>query len=323
MHRTGTIGILLVCAICAWTSRVTYAGETPALRKTAAKSGGIHHFPNDPNVWVDRDKRQVFVKARLSPDLTTVYSVLEFLLVSGVYNQEEKTWIYEKGYESAFVTNADPRNIHLAMLLAGLRPGPLTDEIPQGLSKGTMGGEFGNQLPTKKKKPEKQRKTHKAPMLDITVQWQEGEKPCSERVEHFLFDRGTRKKAAPTPWAFTGSFIYTSEDGKKILASSSSRIVIGVFYDETAIINLPFFTMNPQSSDGGLEINAFYLPAYFTREKEIVEGYTHRKIKIPVHHPVTLVISPSKLKAPDPNRRLQERLEKKTRKKPEKRKTAP
>jgi len=317
MHRTLTITVIFACAVWAWTVDLARAGENPTPDKpaTAAKPKGIHHFPNDPNVWVNRETKQVFIKAQFSPDLTTVYSPLEFLLISGVYNQKEKTWFYEKGYESAFITKATPQNIHLALLLAGLQPGPLAQAVPKGLSKGTMGGEFGGNLPKKKEVKNKQ---HNAPMLDIAVQWQEGQKQHSERIEHFLFDRETKNKAASTPWAFTGSFIFTTDAGKKMLASSSSRIVAGVFFDETAIINLPFFTLNPQSSAGGLEINAFYLPPSFTKEKEIVEGHTHRKIKIPVHPKVTLVISPSKFKAPDPNKMF-----KKQPKKAEKEKPAP
>jgi len=57
-------------------------------------------FHNDPYVTADREKKEVRIKAALSPDLRAVRAILEFLLISGVYRQETKEWEYDRGYES-------------------------------------------------------------------------------------------------------------------------------------------------------------------------------------------------------------------------------
>ncbi len=297
------VGVLAgVAALAALGGREGRSGETVDKPggQTASTKDGIHRFPNDPYVWVDRKEKTVYMDAQFSPDMTTVYSLLEFLLISGVCN-DNKEWTYDRAYESVFVTKADPYSIHMALLLAGFRPGPLPKAVPEGLSKGTIGGRYSGKTSTGAEAKE----AHYAPMLDILVEWKEEGKTKRVRVERFLSDRAKDGPPDATPWAYTGSFTETNDKGEKVLASSLTRVVVGAFYDESALINLPFFTLNPHRSGGGLEVNANHLPGYFTREKEIVEGYTKRKIKIPVSHPVTLILKKSEMKAPDPHQRIQ------------------
>lgn len=250
-------------------------------------------FHNDPYVTADREKKEVRIKAALSPDLRAVRAILEFLLISGVYRQETKEWEYDRGYESVFVTNAQPATIQAALLLVGFRPGALPQPAPEGLIKdNTERIGDATKVAAEGERP-------KAPMMDIMVEWNENGTLRCERVEIFLFDRRAGKIVANTPWAYTGSYFLTNDKNEKVMAADLTRVIAAVFYDESALINLPYYTENPYGGPGmGLEVFADALPPYFHQEKEIIEGVKRVKIKIPQQREVSLVLRASELPPP-------------------------
>lgn len=254
---------------------------------------GLTKLANDPYVAVDKEKKTVYLRAQFSPAARGVYTLLEFFLISGVKSEDnsgedDPRYGYEKAYESAFITRAQPFNIHLALMMAGYRPGQFGKNAPAGLSKGTLGGEYGmNDLLNKKKAGEE---TQNPSLFDISVEWKEGETYKTLRAEKIMTDRARHGAPQDTPWVFTGSFMFSGDDGNKVYAADRTRAVIGSFFNESALINLPYYTLNPQSGDGGMELDANNLPASWTKEKEIIHGYTAKKVRVP-KHPVFVVLA--------------------------------
>lgn len=292
--------LLLSLLVAMLAGSVMPAGEEPV------KENKLFTFPNDPYLSVDRENHEVRVKADVSPSMRTIYSLLEFLLVSGRYDKDEKTWIYDRGYESLFVTKADPTHFQMGLMLAGLKPGPMPEKPPERMSK-------DNSERIKGARVEDKKAAASAQMIDVLVEWEKDGKVKTERAEAFLYDRERKKASVTTPFAFTGSYLVSNEDGKKVLASDMTRIMISTFYDESSVLNLPFYTQNPyQGDDIGLELNANFLPTDFQKSKVIIEGHTKRPIKVPVIRPVTLIFRASTLlppvkKKPEPEKKPEEK----------------
>lgn len=286
MHKL-LIGFLVVAWGMApglgWCAETSPAGETAEAAAPAATKKIVQF----PFVNVDREKREVRVEAELSPGLRGMFAPLEFMLICG--NQDPKTgkWFYDRDYESVFVTKADPNILHAALMLIGLQPGGLESDAPEGYVKDNAERIAGEREAA-------ETKADQAPRVDIFVEWEQDGKTVSIKAEKFLFDKETDKPVADTPWAFTGSYFVTNAKGEKTLAARQTYVVVAVFADESAVLNLPFYAKNAYwGDDAGFEVNAAHLPEYFRKEKEIVEGTKTRVIAVPVHHPVTLIFRPA------------------------------
>jgi hypothetical protein len=268
-------------------------GAAPMKTETA-KDDGLFRFPNDENVRVDRKAGIVYLDAELSPSLTGQFAMLEFLLISGQLNSDG-SWLYDRAYESLFVTKAQPETVHVALMLAGFKPGQLPQEAPEGFAK------ENSKYVGDKQREETEAEKLPAQTLDIFVEWEKDGEKQRLRCEKFIYDRNRKVVAADTPWAFTGSYLLSDKQGKKILAANDTRVLFSVFFDESAVINLPFYTTNPYwGEDTGMEVNAASLPEDFRQTKTIVEGVTEREIFVPVQRKVTLILQKSTLPPPEP-----------------------
>ncbi len=258
------------------------------------KTGKVEQIVSLPYIQVDRKARQVRIEAELSPALRGMYAVLEFLLISGSKHEKTDEWEWERDYESVFVTKARPDNIQAALMLMGMMPGPLKQQAPERFVKDSSDRIKGDPVQTDVAK-----KTALAPLIDVLVEWQEEGKARQLRAEKFMYDRARKAPAQDTPWAFTGSYFVTDAKGQKRLAAGQSHVVMAVFHDPSAVVNLPFYTENAYWGDEvGLEVNAAHLPPFFRKDKVIVEGYTKRTIQVPVQHPVTLILQVSSMAQP-------------------------
>lgn len=121
-----------------------------------------------------------------------------------------------KVHESVFVTDADPRNVHLAALLLGLQPsaelGPLDTRLA---------------VP-----PEA--------AIRAQVEWDRNGPPARENLHEMLAIReaGTEKPARPAPptlWHYNGSRV--ADDGTFVASRDGS--VISIIRDPEALINYP------------------------------------------------------------------------------------
>lgn len=198
----------------------------------------------------------------------------------------EEAWDFPREYECVFVTTADPGNLLLSLLLIGLIPGPLKVKVPEQFNK-----DNSNRIEGTESQGEQQ---EFAPLVDILVEWTQEEQVVQAPVTDFLFNRETQMKMEPLPWAFTGSYSVTAEDGTRQLAANISNVAVAVFQDRSALLNLPYHTANPYWGKRlGLEISAETLPPYFQQETTIVQGHKRMTITVPKAHPVTLIFRPS------------------------------
>ncbi|MBN2713094.1 MAG: hypothetical protein JXR97_11790 [Planctomycetes bacterium] len=285
--------LLSLLALVAIATAPLMAEDTAAPAETGAQAQQPTNIFKWPYVNVDKSKNEVRVDCELSPGLRGTRAALEFLLISGFQDKETKEWGWDRDYESVFVTKADPNIIHVALMLIGLKPGELPQHAPEGYSKDNserVGQEVKNGGD----------KDKVASMVDIYVEWKEGDETKTMRAEKFVFDREAKDAAKDTPFAFTGSYFVTNEAGKKVIAASETYVVAAVFNDESAILNLPYFAKNGHwGDDVGMELNSEHLPPYFRKAKTIISGTTPMEIQIPVQHPVTLIFKPSRIKAPE------------------------
>lgn len=181
-----------------------------------------------PGVEIDLAKKEVRVEARLSAELLWGEPVLEFILMRGA----------ERGYETLFLTRADPAHVQLGLVMLGLRP------QPQGNNdEPTPGG----------KTPDK---SLSASLVDILVSWQTAGGRKTLPVEKFLANRRVGKPALAMPFQFTGSYQYNNDEGKSVLAASSSGIFVALLRNPIAVCNLPYFEPSPY----GDELAGFAVP---------------------------------------------------------------
>ncbi len=229
-----------------------------------------------PGVTVDRTTHEV----RLEATTTQGNKILEFLLLSDE----------DRSYESVFVTSASPDHIQLGLLMVGLIPGEMPQPPEEGLVKDNR-----DRLATEQKAEFPTGKT--APMVDILVEWHEGEQVKQVRAEEFIYDRSAKRRQPATPWAFTGSFLIT-QDNRQVLAAGCTHVVISLFHDATALVNLPFYSRSPyQNEEWGFDLRDENLPPYFVGDYTVFDGKPIAKHG-PVERKVTLIIRPSTLPPP-------------------------
>lgn len=230
-----------------------------------------------PKVEVDLDKKEVRVEAALSTELMWGEPVLEFLLMRGA----------ARGYETLFLTEADPAHVQLGLVMLGLKPFPLKSEAnptaPESLADA---------------KPDA---AGAAPCLaDVFVSWHTpgGEKTVP--LESLIVSRRTKKPALPMPLLFNGSYYYNDDEGKNTFAASSSGIVISMMRNPVALFNLPYFEDTPYGEDpAGFALRVDSLPSELRDVKRVNEADRNGVVR-PVEHvvpkatPVKIVFRVSK-----------------------------
>tara|TARA_A100001037_G_C15123573_1_gene625066 strand:+ start:533 stop:1222 length:690 start_codon:yes stop_codon:yes gene_type:complete len=126
--------------------------------------------------------------------------LIEYLLVSGK----------GKTHESLLVTRTEPFDIHVAMLLLGV--------------KGAAG----------KKIPEDPRKPVPGETIALQLKWANKGKPMSAPIEKFVQDRHHKKPMAPGPFVYNGSIVF---DGMFIAHRDGN--LFSLITDPAALANNP------------------------------------------------------------------------------------
>ena len=126
-----------------------------------------------------------------------------------------------KDYESLVVLKCKPWNIHLALILSGLKEG----KGPQS---------FGD--PTKPT----------GDFVLVFVSWEKDGKTFSYRIEDLIIDSQTQKPLELVGWSFSGSMFVDEIDydtgkptGKKIYLADIEKNIIANWHDPAAILNVP------------------------------------------------------------------------------------
>ncbi|MDI6733760.1 MAG: YdjY domain-containing protein [Planctomycetota bacterium] len=149
-----------------------------------------------------------------------------------------------KDYESLVILKCKPWNIHLSLILAGLKEG----KGPQS---------FGD--PT--------RPTGDLVLVFISWEKEDGKdkRPITYRVEDLIIDAQTKQPLERVGWSFTGSMFVDDIDydtgkptGRKIYLAEAYKNIIASWHDPAAILNIP--------TRGGLYLpNAELLPPRGTK----------------------------------------------------------
>lgn len=126
-----------------------------------------------------------------------------------------------KAYESLVVLKCQPWNVHLALILAGLKEG---------------GGpkSFGDiTKPT-------------GDLVLVFISWENDEQVISYRAEDLLIDAMSKKTLDLVGWSFSGSMFLDEIDydtgqptGRKIYLADVEKNIVASWHDPAAILNLP------------------------------------------------------------------------------------
>jgi len=126
-----------------------------------------------------------------------------------------------KDYETLIVIKCKPWNIHLSLIMAGLKEG-----------KGPKS--FGD--PTKPT----------GDLVLLFISWENNNKTITYRVEDLLIDSSTGKVLEPVGWSFSGSELVDDIDydtgkptGRKIYLADLYKNVVASWHDPAAILNIP------------------------------------------------------------------------------------
>ena len=146
----------------------------------------------------------------------------------GTVNQREGLVEYllvnEKGkiHESLFATKVLPRDIHLALLLIGLKDNAGAnpkDPVPPS----AIDSAYLQAAP----------KLQGAPVL-ISVTWTQDGKPREAPAENWILNLKTNHPMTSGPWTYNGSMI---EDG--VFLADEELSIVAVITDPTALVNNP------------------------------------------------------------------------------------
>ena len=124
-----------------------------------------------------------------------------------------------KEYESLVSLQGEPWQMHVSLLLLGLKPG------------GEGGPKFQGDPTVPKGDP-----------LIIEVQWKENDKVVRKRAEDLMFDTKRNEPMAHIEWIFAGSKFVKDENGKDIYAANLDKSIVTVFHDPLSVIDNPLDT---------------------------------------------------------------------------------
>jgi len=253
------------------------------LGATTLPAGEIVKYPD---VEIDLAQKEVRIAASMSTELLWGEPVLEFILMRGA----------ERGYETLFLTKADPAHLQLGLVMLGMQPQPLADEDD---SAGRNPHPATSNPAGRKNAPS---------FVEIAVRWQTAAGEKTLPLEKFLFSRRAEKPALPIPLQLNGSYYYDDDTGKQTFAASATGIFIALLRNPTAILNLPYFEPSPYSDEpAGFSVKIDNLPAELLTTKTIDvadDNGVVRPVKrvVPKDAPVWLIFRPSNI-SPETARR--------------------
>ncbi|MEJ6720117.1 MAG: YdjY domain-containing protein [Akkermansiaceae bacterium] len=215
-------------------------------------------------IQVDKEKRQLSFKAGVN----MTKGLIEYCLA---------TTKSDKVHETLFLTDVSPLNINIAMKLLGIKESKELFEIIDEDSWKPSG-----------KFPEVTPEIHAASLVEIIIEWSEGDQkktlPVNELIHHINWPKETEtpkpnqevKAAEATlsvmqkgPWLTTGSYIHEGRFKAEV-----GGIIFGIYTNEQAVVN--FSGKDRQLGDVWIP-NEKVVPAEGTVVKIIVKPHTPKK----------------------------------------------
>lgn len=136
--------------------------------------------------------------------------LVEFLLVAP----------YGRTHESLLRTDAEPYQIHIAMLLLGAKGDPRSDLRPWSHLDGPIEKPEGDALG--------------GDSIEVEVGWMDGGKPVSVPVEDLVVDSRDGKPITRGSWTYNGSLVRNG-----IFRAQVDGAIASVIHDPTALVNNP------------------------------------------------------------------------------------
>ena len=233
----GAMDKLLICALlavmlscCDCGTEKVEQGETTAKSPEEVKIVGESRVLKFGTVTACIDERRVEVDVEVCLE----EGILEYLAVA-----EDG-----KAYESALIIRCEPRDLHMGLLAIGCEPGDVPKEA--------KGDFIGEAVAQSNEKPESR--------LELDLEWIEQGKPIRIRAEELLFSIDKKQTLKQSHWTFTGSYFSQDDEGREYYEADVGRSVIAVWYDPSAVINLPLASGNPYRGPSGFSVNTAMLP---------------------------------------------------------------
>jgi len=206
VHRIGFIAIVLLGCLTA--SFPVFAGEEPGKAAPAAEPGaadpaadlGKQDKPDPKAIRLDKEKKVIEVDGKICLD----EGQLElFACAEG-----------GKEYESLVAIKGEAWQLHLSLLLLGLKPGG----GPQ--FQGDATAPFGD-------------------TVIIEVQWDDDGKTVRKRAEDLMFDTKTNAAMEHVEWVFIGSKFAKDEHGNDYYVANRDKSIVTVFHDPLTVLDIP------------------------------------------------------------------------------------
>ena len=197
-----TLALLLAASLLAQSTNAATPANAVGLREVAPGILDYH------GVRLDKKNHRVTFDATVNQR----EGLIEYLLV----NDKGKV------HESLLATKIAPHDIHLALLLVGLKEDKKSN-ISEPLPPSAIDSAYLQAAPKIKGTP-----------VRISLGWKKDSKPQQAPAENWIFNLHTNKIMSPGPWTYNGSLV---EDGQFLADSELS--IVAVITDPTALANNP------------------------------------------------------------------------------------
>jgi hypothetical protein len=191
-----------------------------------------------PGIRVFPTEKRVEVDANLSLN----DGIVEFLMVQKA----------GKDYESLLITDAKASHLSVALGLIGLKKKEV-ELTKEGMVKSVPGHALIDGA------------------VSVQLKWEIKGKVRTSTVEDLLIRRSTEKTPPTAPWIFIGSRIRDLEGVGKVFAGDYEKVLAGVWYDGSAVLNYSVRSRNPYwGDDAGFIVNKDEVPPRGTQVTVII-----------------------------------------------------
>ena len=197
-----TLALLLAASLLAQSTNAATPANAAGLREVAPGILDYH------GVRLDKKNHRVTFDAAVNQR----EGLIEYLLV----NDKGKV------HESLLATKIAPHDIHLALLLVGLKEDKKSN-ISEPLPPSAIDSAYLHAAPKLKGSP-----------VRISLAWKQDGKPQQAPADNWIFNLHTNKIMSPGPWTYNGSLV---EDGQFLADTELS--IVAVITDPTALANNP------------------------------------------------------------------------------------
>jgi hypothetical protein len=199
-----TLALLLAASLLAQSTNAA-PPSAPDAKELREISPGVFDYHG---VRLDKKNHRVTFDATVNQR----EGLVEYLLV----NDKGKV------HESLLATKIAPHDIHLALLLVGLKEDKKSN-ISEPLPPSAIDSAYLHAAPKLKGSP-----------VRISLAWKQDGKPQQAPADTWILNLHTNKPMSPGPWTYNGSLV---EDGQFLADSELS--IVAIITDPTALANNP------------------------------------------------------------------------------------